>query len=341
MQYDLHPFIHNVEKIVDRHYLSRHNLGFPGAYARWTLDKGHPPSALGINPYGCADAANILYTINEFPRRSDQRISWIETIKSLQNPGVGLFHEETHHPIHTTAHCIAALELFDARPGYPLEGLSDLRQPDRMVAFLEELEWKTQPWDSSHRGAGLYAAMVLAGEVDDDWQEAYFDWLWENADPDTGLFRTGCIQPIASHSRNSIFPHLAGTFHYLFNLHYARRPLRYPAALADTCLDIYTQRAFPLGKSIGFAEIDWVFCLNRAVRQSGHRFDESRQALAEFAADYIDFLLSLNPETDPGLDDLHSLFGAMCCLAELQAALPGTIRTSRPLRLVLDRRPFI
>ena len=46
-------------------------------------------------------------------------------------------------------------------------------------------------------------------------------------------------------------------------------------------------------------------------------------------------------ETDDGLDDLHALFGTLCALAELQQALPGEIRTARPLRLVLDRRPFI
>jgi len=33
----------------------------------------------------------------------------------------------------------------------------------------------------------------------------------------------------------------------------------------------------------------------------------------------------------------HRLFGAACALA----ALPGRLRSPRPLRLVLDRRPFI
>ena len=42
-----------------------------------------------------------------------------------------------------------------------------------------------------------------------------------------------------------------------------------------------------------------------------------------------------------GLNDLHALFGALCCLADLQTALPGLIRTERPPKLVLDRRPFI
>ena len=46
-------------------------------------------------------------------------------------------------------------------------------------------------------------------------------------------------------------------------------------------------------------------------------------------------------EKDENFNDLHLLFGAVCCLAELQMALPGKILSSKPLRLVLDRRPFI
>ena len=40
-------------------------------------------------------------------------------------------------------------------------------------------------------------------------------------------------------------------------------------------------------------------------------------------------------------NDLHSVFGTVCCLAELQRALRGSIITEKPLKLVLDRRPFI
>ena len=49
----------------------------------------------------------------------------------------------------------------------------------------------------------------------------------------------------------------------------------------------------------------------------------------------------LDPATDEGLDDLHALFGTVCALAELQAALGDQLGSDRPLRLVLDRRPFI
>ena len=138
----------------------------------------------------------------------------------------------------------------------------------------------------------------------------------------------------------SIFPHLAGTFHYFFNHVYARRPFRYPEAVIDTCLGVFDRQDYPLGAQVGFAEIDWVFCLTRSLQQSGHRFGACRAALASFAARYVPFLSGLDA-SNQAFDDLHQLFGAMCCLAELQQAAPGLIRTEQPLKLVLDRRPFI
>ena len=335
--FDLRHFIHTVEASV-----AAHNLGQPGAYRRWT-EIGDPKGlrGTGINPYGCADAANILYTIGRFPGDPGDRQDWISVLQGLQNPETGLFEEPTHHPIHTTAHCLAALELFEARPRYPLKELNDLRQTHNLSAFLESLDWRYNPWNESHRGAGLYAALVLAGEANLEWEERYFTWLWEEFDPQTGLLRKGRIRAVKAGEEVSIFPHLAGTFHYLFNLEYARRALRYPERLVDTCLEIYQGKTFPLGEQISFSEIDWVYCLNRAVRQSGHRFGEARAALLDLAGRYTHFLMSIDPETDPDFDDLHRLFGAVCCLAELQQALPGIIRTQRPLKLVLDRRPFI
>jgi hypothetical protein len=336
--YNLSPFISDVEAIV-----ASHNLGRPGAYRRWRAasQAGSTPRDLGLNPYGCADAANILYTIGRFPRDSAERAAWVATLQSLQDPASGLFREPTHHEIHTTAHCIAALELFDAAPRHVLEYLLPLADPDLMTAFLDNLNWTGNPWSESHKGAGLYVSLVLANEVTPAWQDRYFDWLWEHSDPATGFLRRGCVGPAQAGATRTIFPHLAGTFHYLFNMQYARRPLRYPEAVIDTCLDLLASNVFPLGASVGFAEIDWVYCVTRSLRQCGHRFADCRAALTAFAQQYTTFLLSLDPATHDGLNDLHSLFGALCALAELQQSLPGLIRTTHPLKLVLDRRPFI
>ena len=337
MNRDITKLIADIKGIIDRHQLGR-----TGTYARWLWQPVNPDARrrlLGINEYGCADAANILYTIGEFPSEPEERQAWVNALQSLQHPDTGFFMEETHHNIHTTAHCIAALELFDQKALHPLKALHPYCTREGLYRMLEGLEWDDNPWNASHQGAGLFAALVLQGEVDLQWKEWYFDWFWENADPETGFWRKGSI---GKNENVGIFPHLAGTFHYLFNHEYAHMPLRYPEKMVDTCLDILDNNLWPiLGKNIGFSEIDWVFCLTRATRQCPWRFEEGREALRRFAEAYLDYLESLDPMTDDGLNDLHALFGAVCCLAELQAALPGEITSEKPLKLVLDRRPFI
>ncbi len=333
---DIRELVNTIEEIV-----VNHNLGAVGAYRRWNWRDGKRGRDPDLNPYGCADAANILYTIGRFPGAPEKRGRWIETLQSLQDRESGLFHEPTHHEIHTTAHCVAALELFDARPLHPLRSLAPLRNTAKMTDFLDNLDWEENPWSASHQGAGIYVALVLADEVPFSWQEGYFSWLWEAWDPTSGFLRKGHVAPISHGDSVSIFPHLAGTFHYLFNHEYARRPLRYPEAMADSCLDIWNRHLYPLGRRVGFAEIDWIYCLTRSLRQTGYRFDDCQEALTNFTERYVPYLQGLDKEKDEGLNDLHSLFGSVCALAELQRALPGTILTERPLKLVLDRRPFI
>ncbi len=153
MTYNIQPFVDAVEEI-----LSTHNLGKPGEFRRWNWQPGESDQYvsakkqsagtrdLGINPYGCADAANLLYTINHFPTDPGERAGWVKALRSLQNPQSGMYEEPTHHPIHTTAHCVAALELFDALPLNPILGLAELRAPEKMESFLDALDWKSRPW---------------------------------------------------------------------------------------------------------------------------------------------------------------------------------------------------
>ena len=74
---------------------------------------------------------------------------------------------------------------------------------------------------------------------------------------------------------------------------------------------------------------------------TGHRFEEAKAQLRDFADKYFAVIRSFDFETNERWDDLHLLFGLTCTLAELQLALPGEIVTDYPLRCVLDRRPFI
>jgi hypothetical protein len=333
--FDLQPIVEAALRTVEQARLA------PGRYARY-LGKSRSSKAHGaeINPYGCADAANILYTLGHFSREPGERAEAVKALQEMQDPTTGLFKEATHHTFHTTAHCVAALELFDTGPSRPLTGLHFLREPGALEKYLDQLNWLKLPWQASHEGAGLFAALAIAGEVTPTWEDRYFSWLWNEEDPVTGYWRRG-YQAADGPDATPLFHHLAGSFHYLFNHEHARRPLRYPEAMIDSTLRIRAEKLWKFAETQGFAEIDWVYCLTRPLRQTGHREKEVKAALQEFAIVYANFLRETVAKNPVPFEDLHNLFGVVCALAELQAALPGLYRTARPLHLVLDRRPFI
>lgn len=325
------PIIEKIAWVVERHKLA------PGCYKRF-MEDDFP------NPYGCADAANILYTIGRFPRDYRERAAFVDTLRHMQDPDGGLFREMpsdtskfVHDPIHTTAHCMAALELFDQPPLYPAKALEQYLDHRAMAELFDSFDWRTSPGAPAHKGAGLYAALNLGGSDCAEFNKHYFSWLWENVDPKTGLWRRDCQD-----GQMSIWHHMALTFHFLFNLEHAHMPLRYPDRLIDSCVDMYRNAPTKsFGRSVKFVEMDWVYCLTRAMQQTPHRFADAMACLEDFAEKYIQFWQSVDFATDRNINDLHELFGGVCALAELQRSLRGKLYSDVPLKLVLDRRPFI
>ena len=183
----------------------------------------------------------------------------------------------------------------------------------------------------------------------EEFSQNYFEWFWNNSDEVTGFWKKGysdtapCSNQRVLNGKASLYNYMAGGFHYLFNHEYAKMPLRYPEKVIDSSIKMFTENGLPVDfmKKCNFIEVDWLFCLTRALRQSDHRRAEGMALIEEFAEKYCAYMMSIDYEKDEGFNDLHMLFGACCALAELQSALPGKIITEKPLRLVLDRRPFI
>ena len=121
----------NIQPVLDKIYerIEAHKID-TGRYARWLWQDANNSRELGVNPYGCADAANLLYMLGHFPRVIDERSEWIEAMREMQDKESGLFYEKTHHPLHTTAHVTAALELFDKAPKH---------RPTAALPYLEEV----------------------------------------------------------------------------------------------------------------------------------------------------------------------------------------------------------
>lgn len=325
MRIDVTNLVEKIAASVKKHELE------PGIYSRWIdrPDTGVPDK--DPNPYGSADAVNILYTINEFPRDLDERAALIKGIQSFQNEKTGMFTEPTHITTHTTAHCTAALELLDARPLYPFYDIESFTNFEEFKKGLEEQGF------NGHYAPAIYSSFVITNAVDSKWRDKYFDFLDESCNPETGFW---CFNP-----ETPVYLAMASAFHFYFTYTHAKRPFPYPEKLIDACLDMYLNGKMhdKFGKWCHFTEMDWVFCLNRSLRQTNHRYDEVKAAILKFAIEYIDALNKIDWEKDDhlGARDLHLLFGTVCCLAELQQALPGVIHSETPLRQVLDRRPFI
>ena len=327
---NIDPILRHIEETVKRHELST------GHYCRYLWQDRWNSREMGLNAYGCADAANILYTLNRFPQDPQERAEWISALQSKQDPETGIFLEPTHHDFHTTAHCVAALELFDARPLYPLTTMAAYRDIAQFFKLMEDADWLHKGC-MAHAGAGLFAALVITDTVDNEWVQQYFDWFNKNCDPACGMW----VQEPAPEFPVAI--RMGDAFHYLFNYDYAKQAFPYPEKLIDSCLAMYREGNLPegFGRQFHYIEMDWSYCLNRATRQTPHRFCEVKETLYELAVGITDFLNRVDWEKDDSANDLHLLFGVTCCLAELQLALPGVIHSSRPMRLTLDRRPFI
>ena len=337
--YDLRPFIQEVEKIVERHFLGR-----PGEYARWITQDKEKSRDLGASPYGCANAVNILYTIDRLcctpglsaEQQLQQRLEMIRVLQGFQEESSGLFRNPGNYETHTTAFVSGALNLLDARPLYRVRDFEQYLSRESLFAFLDAIDWAENPWLGAHLGAGIYASMLLTGTGTDEWEDNYFEWLDKNADSRTGLWKAGCERKAPE------FHYLAAAFHYVFNYEYARRPLPYPGALLDTCIDAYRRGAcIDFSAQIGWPDIDFTYMLARVQRRAGERFREVQDILKEITDGFVGQLLKLDCRTSETLNDLNTLFAVVCALAVLQEALPGYLRTSRPLKLVLDKRPFL
>ncbi len=209
----------------------------------------------------------------------------------------------------------------------------------RFYHFMENnIRWDADPWTDSHLGAGIFVSLSNADMIDLAWKDGYFQWFWDNTDPESGF----TIYKPEINRKVKLFRYMAGGFHYFFVHEAEHRPMRYPERVIDSCLELMQKRDGPFLLHCNFIDVDVVYCLTRAMRQTPHRFHEAKATLETYAEEFLNLLLNRTDyQNDVYFNDLHALFGAVCCVAELQSALPGKIISSKPLKLVLDRRPFI
>ena len=307
-----------------------------GAVGRY----GRVPGQAEPHLYGVADLANIGHTLGLEVGDPDR---WAEAFDDLQG-GDGTYVETppTHDPIHATAYCLAAMELLDLAPRHPLGLIDAWRDPATVEAFLAELDWADDVYLGSHRGAGLAAIVALDPAIDavgrTAWFDAWFEAIEARFDARSGMF--GIDKPPTGDSDQ-----IGGTFHYAFLYEHLGRPLPEPEARIDAVLAERDGEGWWHPENHLWLTLDAVYLLTRAAAQTAHRRGEVEAVVAETVTLSLATFGSIEGRRwfEEWYLGAHDLTAFVSLLAEAQrfGGEGGIVAAGRPLRLVLDERPFI
>lgn len=324
--YDMRPF---VKWIIDEFEPSVRLPGGAGRYARKAGDAN-------FELYGTSDMACVLYTLSKLRPNEKERAEWLEAFQSFQNPETGMLVEKaspTHDPRHNTAFALAAMQLLDLRPKYPVK-VDEYADPK---AFLATLNWKTAVYTDSHKGAGVGSIYQLAGLGDAKWFNDYFAACDSYFDPNNGMMGQG--KPPAGD-----FDQIGGTFHYEFLYEFFNRRMPYPEKRIDAIIGLQRPDGHWDVTNRTWLTMDAIYMLTRAVRQCHHRIDDVNKTIMRALDSMMTEVYSPEGRTRvlAGRLPVHTMTCAVSTLAEAQMHFGiDKIVTEWPLKMILDRRPFI
>lgn len=303
------------------------------------------PSTFSRTPGGAPDpsataaAVNILYILGTFPALSGERDKWIAALRNPQDKDTGLIHHHGQPDPLATAACAAALDCFDVRLSHTPHTLMPYADPVELPLLLDKLPWADDPRHAGEFSAAVFTTLTLTDEASHHWEDAWFHWFNRAFDEHTGLLREGAVTPAVLLEQYTLWPHLAGLYPVLTTYTHARLPHPYPWRLIDTLLDMLETNWTLFSRDLHPRELPLIFALSRSLRITPHRQEEALQTLRRFAHRWLRFL---KEQAQAGhFHDLLHTARHLCAIAELQQILPGYLRTRRPLRQVLNRRPFL
>lgn len=324
---DLREFVRWIENEFEP------SVRLPGGAGRYARKPGESEPEL----YGVADMACVLYTIDRLYPSDKERVGWAETLQAFQTYASGLFVENspTHSPLHNTAYALGAMDLLGLRPARPVTLAPEHRQ---IRSFLETIDWEKGVYPGSHRGAGIGSICALVPELrDPSWFSEYFSACEDLFDPRNGLM--GRNKPAGGD-----FDQIGGTFHYAFLFSHFNRLMPHPEQRIDAILRLQQPDGYWSPDNHLWLTFDAMYLLTRTSRQTTHRraevFALVRRVMQLLQRDV--FSPEGRARSIAGKLPVHSLTAAVSAAAEGQIFLGHReVITDRPLRLILDRRPFI
>jgi hypothetical protein len=225
--------------------------------------------------------------------------------------------------------------LLDLTPRHPVR--MDAKYAD-IRGFLETIDWRKEVYLGSHRGAGIGSIYALVPELGTPaWFAEYFKFCDSLFDPNNGLM--GRDKPPGGD-----FDQIGGTFHYHFLYNHFNRQMPYPEKRIDTVLRLQQPDGYWHPTNHLWMMIDPMYLMTRTLRQSPHRFADVQECVRRMMRVLVRDVYSAEGRSQllAGKMAAHSLTAALSIAAEAQQFLGvHEVITEKPLKLVLDRRPFI
>lgn len=309
------------------------SVRLPGGAGQYARAPGEAVTEL----YGVSDMACILHTLGILRPTERERVEWSAAFQQFQVSDTGWLVEKsrTHDPLHNTAFALAAMQLMDLTPAHPVTMTGEFAD---VRAFLASLNWTTRVYADSHKGAGIGSIHALVPALNrPEWFAGYFAFCDEQFDPRNGLM--GRDKPPGGDSDQ-----IGGTFHYQFLYEHFNRQMPFPERRIDAVISLQQPDGYWHPTNHLWLTLDAVYLLTRTLRYCPHRFEDVRavvrNVMATMMRDY--YAPDRRGKALTGKLPVHSLTAAISIAAEAQHFLGAhEVVTERPLKLVLDRRPFI
>ena len=314
----------------------------PANYARRPSD---PATAL----YGAADVACILYTLDRLGDSATMASAWLDVLSEFQAPRSGFFVDASGmlSTAHNTGFATAAMNLFEpdlhdgVMPRAPIRFGQLIADPVDAERYAATLDWRNNCYEA---GENLIGHASTFFNVADIVPPAWFDWLVAyiedtKLDPANGM--VGVDKPPGGDADQ-----IGGTLHFDFFWAALGRRLPFAQARASALLGLQLQSGLWDPDNPWWLTFDAVYMLARTLPElAGEQAEEVRDAIARAVAP----LAARAADADQRSSDFvqpwigaHMLTGALSLFACAQQVLGSeSIVTTRPLQLVLDRRPYI
>jgi hypothetical protein len=266
-------------------------MRIPAAAGVYRLNRGVPPS-----PFASCFAVFVRHLFDDLRSLSSaERVTWLEALQAYQDPSTGLFSDAAHaarspDAAHNVEHlnrqlttfCLSAVHVLGGQPLYPLHFLEQWKDPDKLCAWLDRLDW-TNPWNSSNKAMFLGIFLLYERDFACDPRsrravDAWFAWHDRHQNPTTGFWGRG--------RRAEYIDGMGGAYHQFILYHYAKRPLRYAQQIVDRTL-LLQQPDGLYSPHLGGAtcnELDAVDILVHLHRRHDYRRPEIEVALRRILA---------------------------------------------------------